>query len=157
MNKWLLSVALLALGSNVFAKDMSADKTDGCGPGWYVYKEKTLVGTTIRGTTNNISSPWAAFGMSSGTMNCAKHDIVLKEKEKVHFTANNYEALVAEMAQGQGEYLNEYAQSFGCDAAQFSEMTQTNFEKIVPANGNSVELLINVKRQIETNALNCAV
>lgn len=156
MKKWLLAVALLAAGSNVFAAEMEPDKSDGCGPGWYIYKDKTLLGTSIRNTTNNVI-PGAAFGMTSGTSNCAEHDIVKVEKEQLHYTASNYETLVSEMAAGQGEFLTEYAQSFGCDAAQFSEMTQENFERIIPSNGSSVELLNNVKSEIKTNSLNCAV
>lgn len=153
--KWLLSLALLAFGTSVMAGDMEADKSSGCGLGWNVYPDKTILGTSIRGTTHYVVPP--AFGMTSGTSNCAQHDIVKADKEQMHYTASNYESLVSEMAAGQGEFLNEYAQSFGCDAAQFSQMTQSNFEKIVPTSGNSVELLNNVKNQIKTNALDCAV
>jgi len=155
MKKWLV-LAVLASSFSVAAKDMSADKSDGCGPGWYIYPDKTILGTSIRGTTNNVI-PGAISGMTTGTSNCAKHDIVKAEKEQLHYTANNYESLLAEMAAGQGEYLNEYARVLGCDSGEFSQMAQERFEVIIPSDENSSKLLNNVKAEIKSNALNCAV
>ena len=156
MKKSLIALALLLAAGIVSAKDMTPDKSDGCGPGWYIYEDKTILGTSIRGTTNAII-PGQISGMTSGTSNCAQHDIVKADKLKLHYTANNYELIIAEMAAGQGEFLNEYARVLGCDAGQFSEMAQRNLESLVPAEENYQELLNNVKREIQSNALNCAV
>jgi hypothetical protein len=156
MKKCFFALALLLGAGFASAKDMSPDKSDGCGPGWYIYKDKTILGTSIRGTTNAVI-PGQVSGMTTGTSNCERHDIVKADKDGLHYTANNYELIVAEMAAGQGEFLNEYARVLGCDAGQFSEMAQQNFEVLVPSEENYTELLKNVKREIRVNALNCAV
>jgi len=132
---------------------MRADKSDGCGPGWYVYDKKTILGTTVRSSFNPSGSN--TFGMSSGTSNCEKHDLVMNDTLQRHFTDRNYSTIVAEMALGQGQFLNEYAHVFGCEEKSFGDLMQSNFSKIVPNQDNSKILIENIKKEI--TALNCAV
>jgi hypothetical protein len=155
--KWLLTLAILLGSSNLIAADMEPDKSDGCGLGWNIYDSKTILGTSIRGTTNQLI-PSQTSGMTSGTSNCVKHDIVLKDKEPLYFTEANYESLVVEIAEGQGEYLNQYAQILGCEASKFSKATQKNFEQLIPANStDAVQFYMNIKTTIKNENLNCAV
>ena len=156
--KLLLTLAVLLGSFGIHAEDMEPDKSDGCGIGWNIYDKKTILGTSIRATTNNVL-PFQASGMTSGTSNCAKHDIVKKDKAPMYFTEANMESLLAEMAEGQGEYLNEYASVLGCqNTEEFTQMTQQNFNSIVPSEEtNAVEVYRNVREQIKVNALNCAV
>ncbi len=133
--------------------DMRPDKSDGCGPGWYVYDKKTILGTTVRASFNPSGSN--TFGMSSGTSNCEKHDLVLNDSLQRHFTDRNYNTIVTEMALGQGQFLNEYANVFGCEQQSFSNLMQENFSKIVPQKQDSKVLIENIKKEIAV--LNCAV
>lgn len=135
------------------AEDMRADKSDGCGPGWYVYDKKTILGTTVRATFNPSGSN--TFGMSSGTSNCEQHSLVLNNKVQRHFTEKNYNTIVTEMALGQGQFLSEYAGVFGCEEKSFGDLMQQNFSKIVPVKQDAGVLIENVKKEIAN--LNCAV
>lgn len=123
--------------------------TDGCGLGWQVTQKKTILGTSIRGTTNAFVPP--TFGMTSGTLGCDKHEIAKNDMDAAKFAFNNQEPLSIEMAQGQGEYLAGFAKTLGCDDsvhADFAKMTQENYETIVIEDQSALSLLKNVKAQI---------
>ncbi len=141
MKKLLIVIALIAGSNQVFSKEMSADKSSGCGYGWEVMKDQSLLASSIRSTTNQIASNTIA--MTMGTSGCAKHDIVLQKKEQLHFANSNYEMIVAEMANGQGEYLTSFANVLGCDNVAFGISAQANLEEIIADNGSA--LLNNVK------------
>ncbi len=98
--KALLFILLL---TSAFARD----KSDGCGLGWQVTKKKTLSATTTRGTTNSVVPP--TFGMTTGTIGCAKHGFVKKNKQLIHFVEVNFEALQSDMVNGRGETLSALA------------------------------------------------
>lgn len=155
---WLIAILALGAAFSANAESMPEDKSNGCGVGWYVMQDKSLLGTSVRNITDNALGV-QAFGMTTGTSNCAKHDIVKVEKEQIYYTEMNMESLVAEMAQGQGQYLNEYARVLGCqDVEGFSKMTQESFLKISPSSETSaVEMFKNIKEQIKVQSLNCAV
>ncbi|NBV50384.1 DUF3015 domain-containing protein [bacterium] len=124
--------------------------TDGCGLGWQVTQKKTMLGTTIRGTTNAVVPP--TFGMTSGTMGCDQHSIAKKDMDAAKFAFNNQESLSIEMAQGQGEYLAGFAKTLGCEdqvQADFAKMTQENYANIVGEGQSALSLLHNVKAQIK--------
>jgi len=126
--------------------------TDGCGLGWQVTQKKTMLGTTVRATTNAVVPP--TFGMTSGTMGCDKHDIAKNDMDAAKFAFNNQEPLTIEMAQGQGEYLAGFAKTLGCeDSAQadFAKMTQDQFGQIVQKGQSPLSLLKNVKAQMKSH------
>jgi len=125
----------------------AADQSSGCGAGWYVLKKNSLVSSTLRSTTNGIFFN-STFGMTFGTSNCAKHSIVMKEKEAQYFAETNRDILEIEMAQGNGEYLNAFAQTMGCQKPEFIRTVQQNYEKIFSHQGiSATEMLENVRKE----------
>lgn len=160
MNTKLLLMFLLLTGVPFLAfagDDMEPDKSDGCGLGWQVMDNKSIVATIVRGTTN-VSVP-PTFGMSTGTIDCEQHSLVKNEKKSIYYTESNFENLLAEMSEGKGEYLNGFANVLGCkDQKAFSQMSQRNYGKIVPQSDvTPSQLLQNVKNQIASTRMNCAV
>lgn len=134
---------------NAASNQVNPTGTDGCGLGWQVTQKKTMLGTTIRGTTNGVVPP--TFGMTSGTMGCDKHDIAKNDMDAAKFAFNNQEPLTIEMAQGEGEYLVGFAKTLGCDDSaqgEFAKMTQENYESIVKEDQSALTLLKNVKAEI---------
>lgn len=125
--------------------------TDGCGLGWQVTDKKTIAASITRGTTNGTVPP--SFGMSSGTLGCAKHPFAKRDQAGVVYAATNFDALSLEMARGQGEYLDGFARVFGCSDAKVSEfnhMVQTQYRTISEGGkANAVRLYLNVKKQVQ--------
>lgn len=146
MFKFVL-IASLALGSFAAFAD---DSSDGCGLGWQVTKKKTFSATTTRGTTNSVVPN--TFGMTSGTIGCEQHSLVKADMKPLHYADANYENLMTEIAQGQGEYLTGFAASMGCSSAEFSSALQSNFGDIVE--GKTPAALVK-KAQAIASTLNC--
>ncbi|MCX6128757.1 MAG: DUF3015 family protein [Proteobacteria bacterium] len=94
----------------------AADGSSGCGPAWYILKENTLLSSFARSLTNGFLSPVVTFGMTSGTSNCAKHNIVEEEFRSLHFATQSFDILRQDIARGAGQHLNAYLASFGCNA-----------------------------------------
>lgn len=146
-------ISLLAIisfgGSMAYAEDSS----NGCGVGWYVNSQTSLVGTSTRDTTNGTFPN--TFSMTSGTSGCAKHTIVKNEMPAYNYVASNYDVLKIEMAQGHGENLSALARTFGChDRAvdQFGEKIRENYQQVMDGTPNSpFDLFENVKTQISTD------
>tara|TARA_R110002072_G_scaffold534_6_gene3934 strand:+ start:110221 stop:110694 length:474 start_codon:yes stop_codon:yes gene_type:complete len=141
----LLGLALSFTSTNI----MAGDSSSGCGLGWAVFKDNSLVSSSLRATTNAFFLNTIA--MTFGTSGCAKHSIVKNEKKQIHFSETNYPQLVAQMSQGQGEYMNGMAGLMGCDSAVFSQTMQSNFSQVVPTSDNATELVQNMQLQVLTN------
>ncbi len=110
----------------------AADGSSGCGPAWYIFKENSIVSSSLRNTTNGILWPVSTLGMTFGTSNCAKHSLVLEEQRSLHFATKSYDLLRQDMARGSGQHLNAYIASFGCSAAVRSKVAadlQTSFHQ----------------------------
>ncbi len=126
---FVISLVCLASASISFA----ADGSSGCGPGWYVLKDNSLVSSSLRATTDASLFPVTTIGMTLGTSNCTKHTIVLKEKESLHFATMNYYALKADVAKGNGQYLTAFAETMGCESraqVKLNKGLKNNYEKI---------------------------
>src|SRR4051794_31289808 len=105
--KLLRFAALLA--SFVSIQAFAMDGSSGCGPGWYLLKDTSIVSSALRATTNGILFPVYTFGMTFGTSNCTQHKLVLKEKESLYFATHNHFELKGNIAKGDGEYLSAFA------------------------------------------------
>jgi hypothetical protein len=116
---------------------MASDKSSGCGVGWMVTKSMTTLGSSTRAITNATFTP--SFGMTSGTSGCAKHDLVLLEKAKSHFVANNYLPLQLEIAMGSGERLTVLGKMFGCESGleDFNSQLRKSHSKIFKSSNPS--------------------
>jgi len=135
---WLVALIVLTTSLSTYADDTSS----GCGYGWTVTKNKTLLGSSIRSSVNAVASNTIA--MTMGTSGCEKHEIVIKDREQEYFTEINYENIVAEMAQGQGEYLTTFANVLGCrNVEAFSNTAQANLVDLVAH--DAISMLNNVR------------
>ncbi len=107
------------------------DDSSGCGVGWMVFKEKSLVSSSLRATTN--ATFLNTIAMTFGTSGCAKHKIVQQDKASQHFAEVNGQQLMQDMARGEGEYLNAFAGTLGCKNVQaLGQATQKNFMYLYP-------------------------
>ncbi len=134
--------------------------SDSCGLAWQVTKQKTLIGTSTRGTTNAYLSP--TWSMTSGTSGCEKHQFSKREEEAVKYVSTNLYPLTAEMAEGHGEYLVGLAQVMGCNdsvVSDFGRVTQKSFNSMSKT-ADAYETLQHVKqeiRKIPSLAQSCAL
>ncbi len=94
---------------------MAADGSSGCGPGWYILKENSMLSSAGRAITNGVLSPSTTLGMTFGTSNCSKHSLVDADKRSLHFASRSYDILRQDMARGGGRHLDAYLATFGCD------------------------------------------
>src|SRR4051794_21944920 len=111
--RWLLAAIATTFSIQAFATDGSS----GCGPGWYVFKDVSILSSALRATTNAILFPVYTIGMTFGTSNCTQHKLVLKEKETLYFATQNHYELKRDVAKGGGEYLSAFATTMGCPAS----------------------------------------
>lgn len=143
-----LFLALTLFGScSLFA----ADGSSGCGPGWYLFKENSLVSSAFRATTNGILFPSVTFGMTFGTSNCTQHKLVLKEKESLHFVTENYFEVQADMARGAGQYLSTLGQTLGCDASAipyFEQKAKDHFKTLYKSDAKPEGVLLETYKMI---------
>lgn len=126
---FLLSAGLVSLQA------AAADGSSGCGPGWYLFKENSLMSSALRSTTNSFFFPVTTIGMTVGTSNCTQHKLVLKEQESLHFATMNHFELKNEIAKGQGEYVSAFAETMGCPSqaqGRLNSTLQRDFKKIYP-------------------------
>ena len=131
MKFFFLSLLVLFTASQARAVDGSS----GCGPGWYVFKDTSLLSSALRATTNSFLFPISTLGMTFGTSNCTQHKLVLKEKESLYFATMNHFELKRDLAKGQGEYVSAFASTMGCPASAQNRLNQnlrTRFTEIYP-------------------------
>lgn len=141
--KKLIAVCALALAG---MSAQAQDTFDGCGLGWQVTQDKTMIATTTRATTNAFVPP--TFGMTFGTIGCDSFEgFAANEKANAEYVAQNFETLRNELAQGQGEYVSATAQSFNCESNAFGSHVQKNFDSVVAPAKNGIELYKNLKAE----------
>ncbi len=145
-----LIIGLFALLSASMA--FAGDSSSGCGMGWQVAKDNSLVSSFTRGVINGTFSNTIA--MTLGTSGCAKHSIVYNEMKGIHFVESNKNELAIDMAKGNGEYVTGLAQVFGCQNTKaFGSMVQNKYESVLPSeNISGVELYNNVKNEIRKDS-----
>lgn len=139
--KKILTITTISLLLSLFSIAHAQDRSSGCGPGWYVASEQSLVSSALRAVTNGILWPTTTGGMTMGTSNCSKHKLVKTEKESLHFATHNYFELKRETALGQGEFLSTFATTLGCAGNHqelFSVEMQRNFGKLFPSDRTEV-------------------
>ncbi len=146
MKKYFFAFALLASSTL-----MAADGSSGCGPGWYLFKENSLVSSALRSTTNAFLFPSVTFGMTFGTSNCTRHKLVLKEKESLHFVTENYYEVQADMARGTGKFLSVLGETIGCDGGaieHFNQMGKEHFKDIFSGEKTPESVLLETYKMI---------
>lgn len=158
MKKIIVLLSIVALPFCAFAEDSSS----GCGYGWQVVKDTSLVSSYTRSLTNALTS--STFGMTSGTSGCAKHSIVKKDAEAASYAFTNFDSLKSDMAKGEGETLAGLGRLMGCNDASlstFSSSVRSQYQNVLPAaNTGAAEMFYNVKSVIQNNpalATTCAI
>jgi hypothetical protein len=165
INKHAQRSGMLFMGIMLCVSSISAfaqDKSNGCGIGWYFTKDKTILASSLRGSSNSTSPN--SISMTSGTSGCAKHDIVEANKRIEHFVEANFDALRQDIALGQGEYLSTLSATFGCHwpaLPGFAEAARQNYDYLFlnqdPQQAAiTVDKLKHILRSDERLSQNCA-
>ena len=147
-------ISYLATTLMIFSSIAQAQDA-GCGLGSMVFRDNSKVFQLLAMTTNH-STLTQPLGITTGTSECKASSIVMREKEVQYFAEVNQDDLSREMAQGQGEKLTALASLYGCQgdaSGEFAKMTQTSFERILPAEKTSAgDMIQNLNRELSTNA-----
>ncbi|MCB9061921.1 MAG: DUF3015 family protein [Halobacteriovoraceae bacterium] len=136
-------ILLLALLSPISL--LAADGSSGCGPGWYIFKDNSILSSMLRATTNGLLFPVTTLGMTLGTSNCSKHKLVMREKESLHFAINNYFELKKEIASGEGQYISAFTETLGCRESisdQLGNKLKENYRSIFKSSEINPEELL---------------
>lgn len=143
----LLAVAVLFGSQAGLAMAANPDTGPGCGLGklaWAEYKgQKEIAPQVLMATTNGIGMN--TFAISTGTSGCTNDGKIMSEHKTTVFASLNFEALSAEMAQGQGEHLASLASLMGVPAEQhpaFFAMTQERYTSLIQAGEASPVALV---------------
>jgi hypothetical protein len=145
MKKLILTVAALAILPTASA--LAKPNNVGCGIGSMVFEGKSGVAPQILAATTNGTFGNQTFGITFGTLGCAKNGVVgLPVPHKIAlFTDQNLDKLAHDMAVGNGETLNSLAvlmEVENQDKLAFFNATKTNFTKIFShENVTTIEVL----------------
>ena len=131
-----LSIAVLFGAQAGPAMASNPDTGPGCGLGklaWADYKgQKEIAPQVLMATTNGIGMN--TFAISTGTSGCTNDGKIMSEHKTTVFASLNFDALTAEMAQGQGEHLASLATLMGVPTerqGEFFAMTQERYTSLV--------------------------
>jgi hypothetical protein len=133
MLRRLASFAVFAGLALTATHAVAGDQSSGCGPGYYLFKENTILSSSLRSTTHGFLFPTVTFGMTSGTSNCAKHNLVDEKMERVHFLTANGDVLRHDAARGDGAFLHGLFLTYGCNPLferHFGHVMQEQFDAV---------------------------
>ncbi len=116
----MLAVAGLALTAQ--ARPYGAA---GCGLGSMVMGAD---GNQILAATTNGTSYSQFSGITTGTSNCVDDGVAMAEREAEAFAEANFETLLQQASQGQGESLEAFAAVLGCQSASQAFGAQMQLE-----------------------------
>jgi len=143
----LFAVAILFGAQTGLAMAANPDTGPGCGLGklaWSDYKgQKEIAPQVMMATTNAFG--FYTFAISLGTSGCTNDGKIMSEHKTTVFASLNFDALSAEMAQGQGEHLASLATLMGIPAerhGEFFAMTQERYTSLVQAGETSPVALV---------------
>jgi hypothetical protein len=144
----LFSVAVLFGLQAGLAMAANPDTGPGCGLGklaWSDYKGQKEIAPQVLMATTNGTFGSQTFGISTGTSGCTNDGKIMGEHKTTMFAELNFDALAAEMAQGQGEHLASLASLMGVPAehqAAFFAMTQERYTSLIRAGETSPVALV---------------
>lgn len=127
MKKLLFICASLALSSSAFAVNANT----GCGLGSTLIQNQDSVFKQVFAATTNGTSGNQTFGISSGTLGCARPASFASNDQLNEFVASNMDTLAADIANGHGEVIDAVAAMMQVtDKSQFVAKLQSNFNAI---------------------------
>lgn len=110
----------------------------GCGIGTMIFEGKDgLISQVLAVTTNGIFGN-QTFGITSGTLNCAKAASFASNEQLDRFVGDNMDALAMDISRGAGDYLLTLAVLLDVPTEQrpeFYALLQSNFSAIYPDAG----------------------
>ena len=133
----LLGIGIL-LSSAAFAKTPFG--VAGCGLGSIIMGPE---GNQVFASTTNGTLGSQVFGITSGSSNCLEPSKQAALNAQQKFIAENYTTLSKEMAQGEGEALKAFSNTFGCTSeiyTSFAGQMQKSYAKIFSAPGSMTAL-----------------
>jgi Protein of unknown function (DUF3015) len=139
MKKGVMAVVVVALSLMVAGSALAFEKKQygdaGCGLGGMVIGNEPgfiqLVATFLNGICSNQT-----FGITSGTLGCARPTRSAKNDRLNEFVVANMDNLARDIAKGQGETLDSFAELMQVPAekrAAFDQKLQANFAVIFPS------------------------
>ncbi|MDH5395649.1 MAG: DUF3015 domain-containing protein [Gammaproteobacteria bacterium] len=142
-------IILSALVGVMYAGSATAAPNNvGCGLGSMFFEGSSgVMMQSLAATTNGIAGN-QTFGITSGTLGCAKDGVVQKYAAADAFMGANVDKVARDMSVGQGEALETLADAMGikdADKARFFEVAKANFDAIyTSASITSDEVLVNL-------------
>ena len=124
---------ILATSAVLFATSLSAEvhRNTGCGLGSMLIDNQNTVTKQVLAASTNVIFGNQTFGITSGTMNCNKPIVLVRNEQVEKFVADNMDSLAAEIASGNGENLDTLSTLLNIkDKEVFSQKLKANFSKI---------------------------
>lgn len=112
----------------------------GCGLGSVFFGPKNA---QVSAATTNQSTFNQVFGITSGTSNCIENSKTTAENAQENFIRDNFATLSKEIAQGDGETLKAFSETFGCNPntfPAFAKTLQASYDDIFAAPGSLAAL-----------------
>ena len=146
MKKITALCAALMLPSLAFA-GIGNHPMGGCGLGYLLlsHQDNQKV-TQVLGATTNGTFGSQTFGISSGTSGCTESGEVKLARETEVFAEVNLDSLRAEMAAGQGDYVNAFATLLGANDATRPQMVQffhNEYKSLFPSASTTSDQMLN--------------
>jgi len=155
MRRVMVLSALVGLLVSPIAAHAAAGKhpMSGCGWGYMLFgKDHNTKGPQIGAWFLNSYIPTQPFGISSGTSGCTPDGMVAMGQEVETYAAVNLPNLSAEMAKGEGEYLNAFAALLGTPEEKqpaLLSFLHENYAVLFPsAETTSTEMLDTLKKEL---------
>jgi len=146
MKRLLLAVLLTVVPAGA----SFADPDIGCGPGTQIWHGSKGVLPKVLGATTNGTFGMQTFGITFGTLGCHQGGTVTADARVQMFASANLDRLARDMAAGQGETLDAFAQLIGIrdgDRPAFYAFTQAHFADLFASNEvTSTEMLGSLER-----------
>ena len=132
-----LAVLLIVLGATLHTGvALAGQNNTGCGLGTMLFKDNDGLVSQVCAATTNESFGNQTFGITSGTLGCAKPATFTSNEKLNTFVAENMDNLARDIARGDGEYLTTLAVLLDVpvqDRPALYTRLQTNFSTIYPS------------------------
>jgi hypothetical protein len=134
MKRLLFALALIILSSSA-ALAASARQNTGCGLGTVLWKNRadaSILSQSLQATTNGLFGN-QTFGITSGTLECQSPSQAVQNERLNYFVRDNMDNLAKDIAKGNGESLETFAELLNIPAGErvaFYQKLQNNFQKV---------------------------
>lgn len=146
MKKIALMTVMLCFGFKTFAAGYGAA---GCGLGSMLFEGKNEWYEQVLAATTNGTSGNQTFGITFGSLNCDANKLALKTERAKVFVAANKNAVVNELAMGQGETVSVLANIYNCESsAVFGDLIKSNYSSVISNTELSTEQIVENMDQV---------